>query len=383
MSSLGVVDIAKELIRFDTQGDLSQGILTKELPCAKWIKDFLEDLGMEAELQEVAPERANVIAKIGEGEGPGLVLSGHMDVVLAGDLNLWTVTGPFEPLVKEGKLYGRGACDMKGPDACMLQAAKDLSKEDFKRQLTLVFTSGEDTGGWYVTKVLEEKKVTPDDAKYGLVGEPTVMTIVRGHKGSGGCRVVFKGRAAHSSRPELGINAIMKAADFLEHFKELKADLLKVKDPLLGPSTCSATIIKGGFKGNIIPDECVLTINMRLIPQHANVEVIGPMLQKILNNCAAADKDFKAEIEGLRCSHPLYVPEDNEFVQLLVDILKTQPRGEPYYTEAVNYTQAGIPTVLCGPGDIAQAHTPNEYISLEQLNEGVRVYKEIIKKVCL
>ena len=144
-----VVDIAKELIRFDTSGPP-----TKEQPCAQWIKDFLEDIGFEAELQVVDKDRANVIGKMGRGKGPGLVLSGHMDVVLAGDLGLWKVTGPFEPVVKDGRLYGRGACDMKGPDACILQTVKELAKEDYRKQLSVVFTAGEDTGGWYVTRVI-------------------------------------------------------------------------------------------------------------------------------------------------------------------------------------------------------------------------------------
>jgi hypothetical protein len=132
-----VVEIAKELISFDTSGPP-----TREKPLAEWIVDFLEGLGVGAELQEVAPERTNLIAKIGEGKGPSLVLSGHIDVVPAGDTDLWTDSGPFDPVVRDGKLYTRGTCDMKGPDACILQAVKDLMEEEFKRQLTLVFTAG-------------------------------------------------------------------------------------------------------------------------------------------------------------------------------------------------------------------------------------------------
>ncbi len=123
-----VVEIAKELISFDTSGPP-----IREKPLAEWIVDFLEGLGVGAELQEVAPERANVIAKIGEGEGPGLVLSGHIDVVPAGDTDLWKISGPFEPVVRDGKLHGRGAYDMKGPDACILQTVEDLRDEEFKR----------------------------------------------------------------------------------------------------------------------------------------------------------------------------------------------------------------------------------------------------------
>ena len=181
MSYLNAVDIAKKLIEFDTSGPP-----TKEQPCAEWIQSYLDNLGFDTTLQIVEPNRANVIAKIGSETEPGLLLSGHIDVVLAGDPELWKISSPFEPVVKNGRLYGRGACDMKGPDACIIKAAQDLIEEDFKRQLTLAFTAGEDTGGWFVDRVISEKLVTLKDAKFGVIGEPSLMKIIPVHKGSGG-----------------------------------------------------------------------------------------------------------------------------------------------------------------------------------------------------
>jgi len=373
-----VVQIAKELISFDTSGPP-----TREKPLAEWIVDFLEGLGVGAELQEVAPERANVIAKIGEGEGPGLVLSGHIDVVPAGDTDLWTVSGPFEPVVRNGKLYGRGACDMKGPDACILQAVKDLRDEEFKRQLTLVFTAGEDTGGWFVSKVLEEGKVKPSEALYGVIPEPSMMRIIRCHKASGGATVVVHGRAAHSSRPELGVNAILKAMDFLGEVVRLQEELNGTVHSLLGPTTIKPTLINGGFKSNIIPDRCEITLNCRLISQHGGSEHLNRWLEEIVARCAERDDDFRAEVTNARGRMPLDVPEGSEIVRLLTGILGTEPIGAPYFTEAVDYTEAGIPTVICGPGNIDQAHTPDEYITLDQLNKGVSLFKRLIRETCL
>ena len=375
---MSVIEIAEDLISFNTEGPP-----TKELPLAKWIRDFFEDIGIEAEVQTVAPDRANVIAKIGKNKGPGLLLSGHIDVVLAGDLELWTVTNPFEPVVRDGKLYGRGACDMKGGDACILKAVKDLCKEDFKRQLTVVFTSGEDTGGWFVTEVVGQKKVTKDEARFGLIPEPTMMRIVRCHKGSGGCKVTIRGKAVHSSVPESGVNAIMKAVDFLSALRLLQEELKTVNHPLLGSTTVESTLISGGFKTNIIPDRCEIYLNWRLIPKHADVDIIGTMLKKVIEKCEMEDKDFKGQLSELRASKPLDIPEDSEFIRLLVDILKTKPLGAPYYTEAVTYTEYGIPTVVCGPGGTQQAHTANEYVTLEQLRKGEFTTKEIIKRTCL
>lgn len=374
---MSVIDIAKELISFDTSGPP-----TKEMPLAKWIRDFLEDLDISSELQEVASDRANVIAKIGEGKGPGLVLSGHIDVVPPGELELWTITNPFDPIVKNNKLYGRGACDMKGPDACILQATRELLENDFKRQLTLVFTSGEDTGGWFVTKVIEERKVTTEDALYGVIPEPSMMRIIRSHKASGGARVLIHGKAAHSSRPELGVNAILKGSDFLRELVHLQKELKKTVNPLLGSSTIKPTLIRGGFKTNVIPDLCEIYLNCRLIPEHRGVETLTGWLNELIIKCANRDRTFRAKIIEASANVPLEVPEDNEIVKLLKEILNTKPIGAPYYTEAVDYTQAGIPTVICGPGDIDQAHTPDEYITLEQLDYGSKTLKELIRRIC-
>jgi acetylornithine deacetylase ArgE len=373
-----VIEIAEELIRFDTSGPPTQ-----EQPCAEWIRDFLDDAGFRTTLQVVEPGRANIIGKIGEDTEPGLVLSGHIDVVLAGDTDLWKVSSPYEPVTKDGYLFGRGACDMKGPNACMLQMAKDYAKEDFKRQLTLVFTAGEDTGGWFVNNVLDDKLVTPAEAKYCVIGEPSLMEVIPAHKGSGGADIMIHGKAAHSSKPELGINAIQKAADFLYELRALQEELDKEQHPLLGPTTVECTMMEGGFKANIIPDQAKLTINFRLIPVHKEPEVSKGWFTNIIDKLSRNDPEFKAELTSHRASAPLDVPLDSEIVITLKDILGTEPVGAPYYTEAVSYTSAGIPAVICGPGSIDQAHTPDEYISLEQLGLGYKTYKELVKRTFL
>jgi len=375
---MNVVEMAKELIRFDTSGPP-----TKEQECAEWIHDFLEDIGAETQLQVVEKDRANVIGKLGSGRGPGLVLSGHIDVVLVGDPALWEVSEPFNPVVKNGRLYGRGACDMKGPDACILQAVKELSKEPLKRQLTVAFTAGEDTGGWYVTRILGDKLVTKEEAMCGVIPEPSMMEIIPVHKGAGGIEVLIHGRAAHSSRPELGVNANQKAADFLITLRELQAGLNKETHPLLGSTTVECTLMTGGFKTNIIPDKAKLTLNMRLIPAHKDPALSRKWFEDIIERLRKVDSQFNAEIMNHRVSEPLDVPLSSVIVRTLQDILGTEPVGAPYYTEAVDYTRAGIPTVICGPGSIDQAHTPDEYITLEQLEKGLITFKETIKRICL
>jgi len=153
--------------------------------------------------------------------------------------------------------------------------------------------------------------------------------------------------------------------------------------PLLGPTTVECTIINGGFKENIIPDQSQLALNFRFIPGHEAPETSKKWLICIIKKLSEKDPDFNAEIIDHRASIPLDVPLDSPVVKILKDILGSEPVGAPYYTEAVSYTKAGIPTVICGPGSIDQAHTPDEYISLEQMEQGVATYKELIKRVCL
>jgi acetylornithine deacetylase/succinyl-diaminopimelate desuccinylase family protein len=376
MKRMDVVETTKELIKFDTSTNMEQS-------CAKWVVDYLEEMGAEAELQIVAPDRANAIGKFGNGKGPGLVLSGHIDTVVPGELSFWKVSQPFDPVVKNGNLYGRGACDMKGPCATFLESAKQLSGEKFKKQLTLVFTAGEDTGGWFVTKVLSEKKVTKKDAKFGIISEPSLMEIVRCHKGAGGAKIKIVGQAAHSSTPHLGVNAIQKSADFLYELRKLQKKLDRSPHPLLGPTTVECTLINGGLRGNIIPDQCTLSINNRLIPRHKKPEVTQKWMESIIKKLSKTDPQFKAEIISVNGGTPLDVPYGSDVIQLLKGILGKEPIGVPYYTEAVNYTASGIPTIICGPGSIDQAHQPDEFISLKQLELGVKTFKETIRQVCL
>lgn len=375
---MGVVDIAMELIRINTEGPPGN-----EEPCARYIRDLMEDMGLLAEVQGVAPNRANAIGKLGVGKGPGLLLSGHIDVVPAGDLERWTVTGPFDPVVKEGKLYGRGAADMKGPDACILQAVKNLYGERFKRQLTLVFTAGEEFAGFDgARKVMEEGKVTPGEARYGIVGEPTELKLIRAHKGTAGFSITFWGRSAHGSTPHLGVNAVEKAVDFILALRRLKEDLAQTRDELLGITTMSLNLIKGGVKSNIVPESCSITIDCRRIPQQPT-EMIYGRVKELIQALAEKDKEFKATFKPRPGFPPLYIPAESEIVKVLEEMIGEKAIGIAYMTEAVVYTEGGIPTVVLGPGSIAQAHTANEFITLKQLERGVKIYEDIIRRFCL
>jgi acetylornithine deacetylase/succinyl-diaminopimelate desuccinylase family protein len=373
-----VVEIAKKLISFDTSGPP-----TNELQLALWIKDFLSNLNIDSKLQEISENRANLVAKIAEGKGKGLLLSSHLDVVPAGEMNLWTVTSPYEPKVKVGKLYGRGACDMKGPMACILKALTDLDLNKLNRQLTVAFTAGEDTVGWHVKNLIDDGLVGPDDAQFGIIPEPSMMNIIHCHKADAEVKVLVHGKSAHSSRPEVGVNPISKSVNFLKELEIFQNQLAENNHPKLGSSTISPTLIKSGIELHIIPDFCEIDINMRLIPKHAKSDLIQSWLDNIYKKCKKEDPSFNAETVKVVFKNPLDMPEESGIVKILKNLLNKEPEGVPYYTEAVDYTRAGIPTVVCGPGSIDQAHTYNEFISLEQLNLGEEFFKNIIKLTCM
>lgn len=375
---MDVLSLAQQILKFDTSGPP-----TKEGPLAQWLKQWLDDSGIPARLQWTAPDRANVIAKMGEGTEPGLLLSGHIDVVPAGDPKLWTVTQPFIPLVTNGKLYARGACDMKGPCACILQAAYELRKQPWKRQLSLAFTAGEDTDGWFVANVLADRLLTKRDSRYGIVAEPSMLAIIPAHKGIGRVSLAIHGKAAHSSRPEIAVNAILQSILAIEEAQKLQTRLAVDRHPLMGTTTIKPTLISSGYKWNIIPDRCELFLNFRVIPPHQGEKSIRSLVEQILTACQDRDPRFRAEILAIKASPALDVPVESEIVTILEQILGTKAEGVPYATEAVDYTEAGIPTVVCGPGSIDQAHAPNEFITIDQLERGVQVFKEVISATCL
>jgi len=173
----------------------------------------------------------------------------------------------------------------------------------------------------------------------------------------------------------------MRASEILQGIPELQEKLSRNPHSLLGHSTIKPTLINGGIKSNINPERCDITLNTRLVPMHAHVENIKGWMKELISD---SDEGYEGSVEIIvpRVRKPLDVPENSEIVKLLTKILGSDAIGVPYFSEAGDYTEAGIPTVLCGPGSIDQGHTANEFISVDQLKEGVKVYKRVIEEIC-
>lgn len=377
---MGVVDIAKELIKFKTENPPGN-----ELACAKFIKDLLEKSGIESEVQPFVGERGNAIGRIGPSS-PGLLLEGHIDVVSAGDLSLWN-TDPFVGVVKDGRLYGRGSADMKGACACMVQAALNLRGEKFRRRLTLAFTAGEEVDFLGAFALVDSGKVSDSASTYAIVGEPTLMKVVIGHKMGTRVRVTFFGKSSHGSKPELGINAIEKATRFISSLDEVRDALARNKHPFLDKGTVSVNIINGGVKSNVVPETCTVVMDCRRVPGQSTDYLLG-LLNNLISKLKAEDRDFSCKVELAEPSRKYYslpfleIGSDHEFVRSLTK-LGADIGYVPYGTEAPVYASVGIPSVVFGPGSIDQAHTANEFIDISELEKGVGLYERAIRAHCL
>jgi acetylornithine deacetylase/succinyl-diaminopimelate desuccinylase family protein len=364
------MELTQELIRINSENPPGN-----EREVAKYIKDFLDDLKIPAEIIEFEANRFDVVSFLGNGDG--LMLNGHMDTVPAGDLNKWNYN-PFEGKIVNGKIYGRGASDMKGGIASILSAVKNLSKEKFKKKLLLTFVADEEVALKGSEYLIKNKKEIFKDVKYGVIGECTNLRARIAQKGIVQIKVKFKGKAAHGSKPERGDNAIYKAVDFVQELRKLIEQLKKRRNIILGSGTINVGTISGGTKINVVPDFCNVEIDRRIIPGET-IDYAVNQIKKIIKKLK-----LKADIELGNNRLPMQLNKNLELIRILKNITKTKLVGESGYTEAeLFYRDAGVPCFSFGPGISELAHTVNEYIPIKNLQKATRIYEKIIRKVCL
>jgi len=364
------IELTQELVRINSENPPGN-----EEAIAKYIKDFLEDLNISTDLIEFEKNRFDVVASLGNGSG--LMLNGHMDTVPAGDVSNWKYN-PFEARVVDGKIFGRGTSDMKGGIASILAAVKNLSKENFKRKLLLTFVADEEVEAKGSRYLVNSRKEILKDIKYGIMGECTSLDARIAQKGIVKIKVKFKGKAAHGSKPELGINAIYKATEFIQEVRKLIEQLKKRRNVILGSGTINVGVINGGTKINVVPEFCNVEIDRRLIPGETP-KIAVEQLKKILKKLK-----LKADIETTKNRLPMQLDKNLEILKILKSITKTRFIGESGYTEAeLFYRDAGFPCFSFGPGISELAHVSNEYIPIKNLQRATKIYEELIRRVCL
>jgi len=379
---MSVEDLAGELIRFDTAAPAGS-----EEKCALFIRDHVREMGLDAEfeLHQLAQNRANLIVRIGRGLPAGLLLSGHMDTVAAGEPSLWTVTPPWTPKVVDGRLYGRGATDMKGGLAAIVESLRSLRGKRLKRGVVLVATAGEESGCLGLRRLIADGAITGSTAAYAVVAEMSEARVVRRHKGVTRFHIHFSGRGAHSSDPSLGVNAVENASEFIAELQKYRAKLGLESDPELGSTLLPVTFAQGGVRGrfNVIPESCELVTVCRRLPRHSTAYVEEGLRGIIeeLRRRKGADR-YDARIEVQYEANSLDTDADSPIVTLAERLTGSGSTFSPYGTEAAFYHEVGIPSIVLGPGRLEQAHVADEFVSVDELRRAAQIYRSLLQEIC-
>lgn len=341
-----------------------------------FIRDYLADFGIHSELI-YNPERtkANLFATLGPDDRGGIVLSGHTDVVPV-DGQAWSVE-PFVLSEREGRLYGRGTADMKGFLASVLAAVPGLTRRRLHLPLHLAFSYDEEVGCLGVRPMLERLRQRPHPPLLCLIGEPTELRPVLGHKGKLAMRCQVRGAACHSAYAPYGVNAIEYAARLIGKLGDIGRQLAQPEhhDPRFDPpfSTVQTGTIQGGRALNIVPAECQFDFEVRTLPGH-DAQAVVAQLQgyadaELVPQMQARQADTGIALHPLSAYPGLATAADSEAAELLALLSGSRQFSTVAFgTEGGLFHQAGIPTVVCGPGSMDQGHKPDEFISLEQLH---------------
>jgi acetylornithine deacetylase/succinyl-diaminopimelate desuccinylase family protein len=328
------------------------------------VADFLATVaaqaGLDVEFQRVRPGRANLLARLSPAgkTRQRILLVPHLDTVDAAD------ESQFSPRRKQGRLYGRGACDTKGSVAAMLGALCEIARRKPRPPGTEILFAGvvDEENAQAGSRALIARGLKADLA---IVGEPTRLQVVTAHKGSLWLRLETRGRSAHGAQPALGRNAVHAMARVVDALEtEYAARLRKLRHPLLGCPTVSVGTIRGGTQPNIVPDACAITIDRRTLPGETEPGVRREITRFL------AQRGMKAAFasEKLAPCQPLETDPHLPFVRQFMRCCgQRQPAGVNFFCDAAVLAAGGIPSVVFGPGDIAQAHTPNEWISVHSL----------------
>lgn len=340
-----------------------------------FIRDYLAGHGVDSELI-YNPQRtkANLFASIGPSDRSGVVLSGHTDVVPV-DGQAWSVE-PFVLSEREGRLYGRGTADMKGFIASVLAAVPGLVRRELRIPIHLAFSYDEEVGCLGVRPMLERLQQRPHKPLLCLIGEPTELRPVLGHKGKLAMRCQVRGAACHSAYAPYGVNAIEYAARLIGKLGEIGGQLARPEhhDPRFDPpfSTVQTGTIKGGRVLNIVPADCEFDFEVRTLPEFDAQAVVDELQRyaqdQLLPQMQAVQADTGIALQPLSAYPGLATAADSEAAELLALLSGSRAFGTVAFgTEGGLFHQAGIPTVVCGPGSMDQGHKPDEFISLEQL----------------
>ena len=350
--------------------------MTPNLALIDEVKAFLDGLGYDTlVVRDPTDTKANLYATIGPDVAGGVILSGHSDVVPTEGQN-WA-SDPYEIDIRDDKLYGRGSCDMKGFLACLLAKAETFKNANLRVPIHLAFTYDEEVGCLGVPSLVEAINNLPHKPAMCIVGEPTEMKVITQHKGQFSARAHFTGRSGHSSLPREGVNAVEFAAELVVFLRKLGRECREngPHDDEFEPNhtTFHTGVIKGGTQLNIIPQNCFVDFEFRNLPNDDREALKAKIYDYIENTLQPEMReiydDVGIEVEVISDMPGLATGDDEEVTKLVMALTGANTTGKVSFgTEAGAFSALGdIPTVVCGPGSIEQAHKPDEFIELDQL----------------
>lgn len=359
-----------------------KSVLGGEKVVADRLQEVLEAHGIPCEQVEYAPGRNQLIATV-KGTKPGKVLgfSGHMDVVPVGEV-AWE-TNPFEATEIDGNLYGRGTNDMKAGLIAAIAAMIRLKESgaNFSGTVKLLSTVGEETAAIGAGQLVDEGYA--DDLDALVIGEPTDVRIAVAHKGALWPQITTYGKTAHGSMPDQGVNAIEHMLLVLDAFKK-EFDLSEHTDDLVGPSTSSLNVMKGGNGTNVVPDTCTVAIDIRTVASQSHEELkqqIEAMLDRLTNEVP----HFKATVEYINDLPAVRTEIADPFTQLVQEVVTDvtgetlEPYGMTGYTDASQFgrVEKNIPILILGPGETKYAHQPNEFVKIADFFDMITINQKI------
>lgn len=376
--------LLEKLVAFDTTSRNSN------LELIAYVQDYLRGHGVDSELvHDANGEKANLYATIGPQDKAGVMLSGHTDVVPV-DGQDWS-SDPFELVEKEGALYARGSADMKGFIACVLAAVPSMVSAGLCTPIHLAFSYDEEIGCIGVRRLIDMLSHQPIKPAMGIIGEPTSMQVVIGHKGKCAFEVEVNGCNAHSAYTNEGVNAVIYAARLIHFIHELQQRIVRDgpydHDYRVPYTTLHVGTIGGGTAANIVPAHCRFDFEIRHLPEHDPAGLIDEIrhfaAETLLPDMRAIHPDADISFAEKTQYPGLFTTPDQEVVGFVKSLLEDDSHGKVSFgTEGGLFSdRLGIPGVVCGPGSILQAHRADEYVDIEQLAICDRMLDRLIARL--
>jgi succinyl-diaminopimelate desuccinylase len=377
------VELLQQLVGLPSVNPMARDDISPEIALEGRMTSFLAnwftEQGIDFRLQQVADGRQNIVGWVdGRSDLPAVVLDAHQDTVPVDGMTI----PPFSAEIRDGRLWGRGACDIKGGMASMLTALSRVKNRPQRPRIVMSCTCDEELGQMGAKTLAEtwNRESSPRDfpsrPDLAIVAEPTSLDVVVAHRGTARWRIAVSGRAAHSSQPDAGISAIYRMArllNVLEEYAGVLGERVAVH-PLCGPATLSVGRVHGGTSVNMVPDHCAIDIDRRVLPGENVAELLRDVEQYLQERL-----DFEFQMDppttmGMSLSNEINMPLAAQLGRSIDSVAGNHSQvGVAYTTHAPQFAAAGIPTVVFGPGSIAQAHTKDEWIDVRELEQATEI----------